>query len=300
LGERVTVAQFVDRWTSEAKYQRPAESTNVFNRERIRFLRSMFGRRRLSRLTEADARAFQEAHGPHAKKVAAAMFEDAMRDGVDGLERNVFRLTETQRNETPPRIPTLNEVEALLVSAQEGISGDFGVYFASLVETAAFTGLMPGELMGLGWEDVDWQQGELHVRRQFRSRTGELVEAEAPRDPVLLPRATESLRRMQCLSPNPEDALVCLTPRGKRFTEESLKYWFRPVRKRAGLDWLAFKDLRHFFGRLLAEAGADPGDVAQQLGHRDGGRLARRLYFEGMEGDANERIRGFFTSGGAG
>jgi integrase len=302
LGERVTVAQFVDRWTTEPRYQRPAESTNVFNRERIRFLRQAYGRRRLSGLTEADARAFQEEHGPHAKKVAAAMFEDALREKADGLERNVFRLAGTQRKEEPPRIPTGEEVETLLQSAQEAISGDFGVYFASLVETAAFTGLMPGELLVLRWEDVDWEQGELHVRRAYRSKSKEVVEREA-RDPVLLPRATESLRRMQRLSPKPaegQEGFVCLTLRGKRLADESLKYYWRPVREHAGLRWVGFKDLRHFFGRLLAQAGADPGDVAEQLGHRDGGRLAKRLYFQDVQRDPNERIRGFFTSGGAG
>jgi integrase len=301
--ERVTVAQFVDRWTTDEKYQRPAESTNVFNRERIRFLRQAFGRKRLSRVTERDAEAFQEQHGPHAKKVAAAMFEDALREKADGLERNVFRLTETPRRDEPPRIPTNQELEALLEGAQEAISGPYGTYFASLVETAAFTGLGPAEVVALRWEDVDWERGELHVRNSWRSKTNELVEASAPRDPVLLPRAAEALRRMQRSSPQPSEGsegFVCLTRRGKRFTEESLKYYWRPVRKRAGLDWIGFKDLRHFFGLLLARAGASPGDVAEQLGHRDGGRLAWRNYFRGVDTGANERIRRFFVSGGGG
>ena len=36
--------------------------------------------------------------------------------------------------------------------------------------------------------------------------------------------------------------------------------------------------LRHFAGSFLAAAGVPPSDIAAQLGHKDGGALALRVY----------------------
>src|SRR5438132_11999739 len=44
--------------------------------------------------------------------------------------------------------------------------------YAPLLRTALFTGLRLGELLGLQWQDIDLQEGVLHIRRQH-TRLGE-------------------------------------------------------------------------------------------------------------------------------
>jgi len=51
------------------------------------------------------------------------------------------------------------EVRALLEQAD--------TRWRPLLMTAVSTGMRQGELLGLKWGDIDWQSGQLHVRRQF-------------------------------------------------------------------------------------------------------------------------------------
>ena len=50
-----------------------------------------------------------------------------------------------------------------------------GVYEMYYIELA--TGLRRGELLGLKWTDIDWQNGIIKVRRQVARVDGQIVEA---------------------------------------------------------------------------------------------------------------------------
>jgi integrase len=61
------------------------------------------------------------------------------------------------------------------------------------------------------------------------------------------------------------------------------------LRKLGGHPALDFYELRHAAATMLLERGATPWDVAQQLGHLDGGQLVMDLY--GHPSDAGARAR---------
>jgi integrase len=46
-----------------------------------------------------------------------------------------------------------------------------------------------------------------------------------------------------------------------------LKYWFRPLLKKAGLASMRFHDLRHTAATLLLGRGINPKIVSEMLGH---------------------------------
>ena len=48
---------------------------------------------------------------------------------------------------------------------------------------------------------------------------------------------------------------------------------FKMARKAAGLDWVGFHDLRHYFCSVCVMAGIDFMTIAAWLGHKDGGIL---------------------------
>lgn len=62
-------------------------------------------------------------------------------------------------------------------------SGVFEMYYVELA-----TGLRRGELLGLKWEDIDFEHGNLRVKRQIARINGEVVEAPA-QDEERLPDA---------------------------------------------------------------------------------------------------------------
>jgi integrase len=64
----------------------------------------------------------------------------------------------------------------------------------------------------------------------------------------------------------------------KNIHAKSLRESFRLVRAAAGLPWVGFHDLRHFFASQCVMAGIDFMTVASWLGHSDGGILVGKVY----------------------
>jgi integrase len=67
------------------------------------------------------------------------------------------------------------------------------------------------------------------------------------------------------------------------------RYWsmLRKLANRPGLD---FYELRHAAATMLLERGVTPWDVAQQLGHTDGGQLVMEVYGHPSEAGARSRV----------
>ena len=63
---------------------------------------------------------------------------------------------------------TQDEMRRLLLQAKA--DGFFELFLVDL-----FTGLRRGELLGLKWDDMDFETGELHIRRQVHPTNGESV-----------------------------------------------------------------------------------------------------------------------------
>jgi integrase len=59
---------------------------------------------------------------------------------------------------------------------------------------------------------------------------------------------------------------------------KSFRECLKMSRRAAGLEWMAFHDLRHRFASLAVMAGLDYMTIAAWLGHKDGGMLVARVY----------------------
>ena len=63
----------------------------------------------------------------------------------------------------------VEQLQSFLREAKE--SGVYELYYLELA-----TGLRRGELLGLNWEDIDLERGDLRVKRQIARINGEVVE----------------------------------------------------------------------------------------------------------------------------
>jgi len=64
----------------------------------------------------------------------------------------------------------IEQMDSFLREARD--SGVFEMYYVELA-----TGFRRGQLLGLKWEDIDLEKGNLRVKRQFARIDGEVVEA---------------------------------------------------------------------------------------------------------------------------
>ena len=157
-----------------------------------------------------------------------------------------------------------------LVAFMDGVRGD---RLGALYLTAAGTGLRQGELLGLRWQDVDLERGELAVRHTLQRGTRSLSEpkTERARRTLRLPRqvaaALAEHRSRQSIVPL--TGLVFTTERGTALDSRNVTRYLQGHLARLGLPRQRFHDLRHAFATLMVESGEDLGVVSRILGHAD-------------------------------
>ena len=160
-----------------------------------------------------------------------------------------------------PDIPTKRAVRALLEATTDN--------FRPHLLVAAFCGLRASESRGLAWDNVDFEEGYIHVRQRADrwGVIGEPKSAAGKRSVPMGPLVANALRewRLRSLS-NPQN-LVFPNQRGKIQNYSNL--WERdlqPLLKKLDIK-LRWHDLRHFAVSLWIEHGFPPKAVLEFAGH---------------------------------
>jgi integrase len=143
--------------------------------------------------------------------------------------------------------------------------------FRTLLATAVFTGLRQGELLGLTWNELDFDDGLVKVRKSL-DRQGHRQEPktrQAVRDVVLMPALARKLEQHRGLSGFRDlSDYVFASQRGTPLHWRNVaRRALQPALKAAGLPHLRWHDMRHTYASLLIAEGANIVYVSRQLGH---------------------------------
>jgi integrase len=164
------------------------------------------------------------------------------------------------------------EFDQLIAAAPQNCQKN-GQQLADYLRFLAFAGAREKEALRVKWADVDFVRervtiGADRLTKNWESRTVEF-------NPQLAALLSEMRQRRapdsSWLFPSPQRG-----PRDEhaRSFRESLKI----ARKAAGLEWVGFHDLRHYFCSMCVMAGIDFMTIAAWLGHKDGGILVGKVY----------------------
>lgn len=168
------------------------------------------------------------------------------------------------------------------------------------------SGLRLGELLGLGWEDVDIEHATITVLRralQYLSGDGlalrEPKTARARRRIPLGQTAIETLKRLrrrqleERLAAGPtytDSGLVFTDAVGRALKPYSVSQRFAAFVRASGLGPLRFHDLRHAHATLLLTRGVHPKIVSERLGHASIG-ITLDTYSHVLPGMQEEAVR---------
>lgn len=169
------------------------------------------------------------------------------------------------KRSTEIKILSPEEMQKLLYQAQ--IEGFYEMFLLDLS-----TGLRRGELLGLKWDDIDFDEGTLSVKRQVRFENGKLIISSpktkaSERTIVLPPPIVEMLKEYRTrpnsmwLFPSPvknEDVPRDPTACRKRLSQ---------ILERAGCKHVPFHALRHTFASRAFHYGMDVKTLACTIGH---------------------------------
>lgn len=204
------------------------------------------------------------------KVVLGAALQDALRDGL--VTQNVARLVRSvPEPESDVRPLSVQAVEALR-DAVAGTRDD------ALYTVALGFGLRQGELLGLCWEDVDFERGLLHVRHTLQPGyvLGEPKTVSSRRSLVMPAFIAEALREQQARQqqeltgksgwerwPN----FVFREVNGWPINGQTLTRRFQALCVRLGIERHRFHDLRHTAATYLLLSGVEMKVIQVILGH---------------------------------
>ncbi|HEV2465261.1 MAG TPA: site-specific integrase [Acidobacteriaceae bacterium] len=153
----------------------------------------------------------------------------------------------------------------------------------------ASTGLRVGEILGLKWEDVDFENLELNVTRDVVKQRIEHCKTEASRKPVPIDAAVAEILwawRLRCAYNQPKDWIFASpAKRGKQPYWPNSIYWvyLKPVLE----DHLKIKEpvgwhtLRHSLGTSMKANGEDVKTIQETLRHANF-KVTMDVYTQGI------------------
>ena len=134
---------------------------------------------------------------------------------------------------------------------------------------AVMSGMRQGELLGLQWDDIDWFNSQVRVKRTFNHGGFFPPKSETSKRAIdLSSMVIKELKKWQlaCL-PN-ELNLVFPSQEGKPMDSHNMvNRHFHPALKRAKLRRIRFHDLRHTYAALLIDQEENPKYIQTQMGH---------------------------------
>ncbi|MDY3570229.1 site-specific integrase [Enterobacter hormaechei] len=182
---------------------------------------------------------------------------------------------------------------------------------ALILTVAVYTGMRPGEICALAWEDVDLNKGDIYVSRNLTNK-GLFVPPKTDagiRTITLLQPALEALREIYKITGHLEKREITFHHREIGRTEQQrLRFVFVPQTRCRGSNgyyskssisypWQRATELanirernpyqsRHTFACWTLMAGANPSFIASQMGHEDA-RMVYEVYSKWI-GDMNQ------------
>ncbi len=185
--------------------------------------------------------------------------------------------------------------------------------YLGLVRCMVLLGLRIGEVIGMRWDQIDFEKKEIWISRNEaniavpvgdgtwkytrvtgttksnRKRKLFLTDEQAIFLTQHLLRQRE-YRLKQGSSWN-SDQHVFVTEKGTPFASNNVRRAVKIILEKNGLRHIRFHDLRHTAAFLLAEKGIDLGDISDMLGHSDI-QITKNIYIGHVQTGSDRAVRG--------
>ena len=285
---RMTLGEWLDKWLDEYMIFTIKENTIKGYRSQIDHqIKPFIGHKQLASLTTADIQKFYNKikkegrvhpHPIHGHVLSDSMvrkihmmLHEAMEVAV--RERYIVR-NPTDNTTIPKKTTTEKQVldDSQLNRFLEAIQGE--PYWHDFFYVEVMTGLRRGEICGIKWSDIDFNEGTLCIKRSVSTKEGGGVsigetKTDAGVRAIIMPPSVATLlwkKRSDAINEwvfphytNPSDPLHPSSAYKK----------LKTLLKRLELPLLRFHDLRHTFATQATDGGVDPKTLAGILGHTD-------------------------------
>lgn len=180
-----------------------------------------------------------------------------------------------------------------------------GTAYVDQFRLIAQTGLRTGEMVGLKWEDLDFENRKIHISRtmEFRHgyhefKIGEPKSKHGYRTIPMTPEAYEILmrryeqRKFRYVADEEFKDFVFLCRKGTPVKNSTYDTAIYKLTEKAGMKHFSMHTLRHTFATRCIEAGMRPKTLQGILGHANIG-VTMNLYVHNTEDEKEKEILKF-------
>ena len=283
---RMTLGEWLDKWLDEYMIFTIRESTLDSYRAMVKNqVKPFIGGKQIASLTTADMQKFYNKikkegrvreHPIHGKTLADSMVRGVhmmLHEALDAAVKERLIAKNPTNGTTVPKcnypekqILGDNQLETFL----EAIKGH--EYWCDFFYVEVMTGLRRGEICGLKWQDINFEENKLQVKRSVSVKKGGGVSIGE----------TKTETGVRCIQMPPSVAELLKSKKQTAITEWVFPHFLHPeqpispasayrklkaILKNAELPLIRFHDLRHTFATHATQGGVDPKTLAGILGH---------------------------------
>lgn len=287
VGSAISFADYVKTVYEVSKLPlRPKSVQNSYKGMLRKYLTPAFGRMSLSEMSPCSIQMFFSSlprQGVSFSSIAKS------RDALSHVLRSAHEFRYISRNpmegvQLPPDTGEKKEKPFLYPAQFANLLELISEPYATMVHTAAWTGLRVSELIGLKWRHVG--EASLRIERGFcRGTWGKTKTGASAATISVMPGVIERIHRMKTLtvdvragvairhhrvvkSDGPEDMVFQSVRQGKPMNDQNiLKRHIQPAAAKLGLHGIDWRCLRRTCATWMVHAGADPKSVQGQMRH---------------------------------
>jgi len=283
-GPQQSLKTYLEKWLEQV--YRPSVKLGSYRQYRVVVTRHLIpglGSFSLQKLTPEKIQDFyaqklDEGKSPKLVQLIHAVLHQALENAVKWnlVPRNVAKLVSLPRVERyEAQTLTVEQVKQLLEVAR-------GSRIEVMIQVALNTGMRRGELSALRWDDIDFENGLIFVRRtvnyvggygfvetepKTRSSRRKIAVSEKVLEALKMHREQRGQMRLKAGEKWHEQGLVFCNRYGRYLFPEVVLNQFHALLAKAGLPKMRFHDLRHTMATVLLESDVHPKKVQERLGH---------------------------------
>ena len=279
-----TVGEWLDVWLKEYQGSKKPLTVDGYRKVIEKHIRPALGDKKLQALTNLMVQRFynQLSFGdkplaPKTVKNIHGVLHKALQQAVKAgeLKRNPADECVLPKLVKPEIKPLEPEEITRFVQNLEGEP------YKNLFLTAFFTGMRQGELLGLSWDRVDFDNGIIEICQQLQCLDGKYF-LETPKHDktrIIAPAqiVMDALREEQKSQQAWKDRigegwsnewnLVFTDGLGKHLVRRTVDKHFKKILEKSGIEPHCFHDMRHTFAVSMLDAGEDVKSLQMNLGH---------------------------------
>lgn len=283
---RMTLGEWLDKWLDEYMIFTIRESTLDSYRAMVKNqVKPFIGGKQIASLTTADMQKFYNKikkegrvreHPIHGKTLADSMVRGIHMMLHEALDTAVKERLIAKNPTNGTTVPKCNYPEKQILGDDQletflkAIKGH--EYWCDFFYVEVMTGLRRGEICGLKWQDINFEENKLQVKRSVSVKKGGGVSIGE----------TKTETGVRCIQMPPSVAELLKSKKQTAITEWVFPHFLHPeqpispatayrklkiILKHAGLPLIRFHDLRHTFATHATHGGVDPKTLAGILGH---------------------------------